>query len=74
MNPPPSSAASSPPPASASSSTAPPVFNFTPFNPTTAQVPPSSVNIPQMPFGSFPMVLPPFGKLLLTKEKQYIYH
>jgi len=60
--PPPSSAP--PPPTSASSTTTAPVFNFTPFNSTTAQASSSSVNIPQMPFGSFPMVLPPFGKFL----------
>jgi len=55
---PPSSA--SPP---SSTSTPPPVFNFTPFNPASTQtsVPQPSITIPQMPFGSFPMVLPPFG-------------
>jgi hypothetical protein len=61
--PPPSSVP--PPSTSASSATTSPVFNFTPFNSTTAQTSSSSsINIPQMPFGSFPMVLPPFGKFL----------
>jgi E3 ubiquitin-protein ligase synoviolin len=61
--PPPSSV---PPSASASASTPPPGFNFTQFNPTAAQAtpPPPTVTIPQMPFGSFPMVLPPFGEFL----------
>jgi hypothetical protein len=59
---PPSSSGSHPP----ASSTIPPAFNF------TAQVPSSSATIPQMPFGSFPMVLPPFGKFVERKRK-YIY-
>ncbi|CAF1130510.1 unnamed protein product [Adineta steineri] len=58
-NTPPSSSSAPPPPSSASSSTIPPFFNFTPLNSTTAQG--STATISQMPFGSFPMVLPPFA-------------
>ncbi|CAF5126022.1 unnamed protein product, partial [Rotaria magnacalcarata] len=51
------SSSTMPPPPSTSTS---PMFNFPPFNPTTAQNA-SSVTMSQMPFNSFPMVLPPFA-------------
>ncbi|CAF1991961.1 unnamed protein product [Rotaria magnacalcarata] len=51
------SSSTMPPPPSTSTS---PMFNFPPFNPTTAQNA-SSATMSQMPFNSFPMVLPPFA-------------
>lgn len=67
--PPPSSV----PPSASTAASTPPVFNFTPFNSTTAQgTSPSTVTIPQMPFGSFPMVLPPFGEFLSQRRLSII--
>lgn len=67
----PSSAGMNPPSSSSASATAP-VFNFTPFNPPTAQASASTptITIPQMPFGSFPMVLPPFGTKFFCENKR----